>query len=196
MSTLNWPPQVRPGSVSYSIEYDVQIVTMRGGRVDTYGLPGARWVATIGFDNEPDLLRARAEALVASFRGGARRIYMPHFGRPVPNGGLRGAPVLASAVAPGSNTLALANCNAGLVAGDIIGLLTQLHYVEEDVDPAAGAMTVKVSPAPRTAANAGTAVVWNRPNGIWIPKSNVAGPFPYSPAGDRPPFSIELVDVG
>jgi hypothetical protein len=196
MSTIVWPSTITPAAADFGIEYDVQLAVMRSGKVYTYGLPGARWTATITFRNDTkDALRGLVEALVASLRGGARRLSMPHFGRPVPNGTLRGSPTLSSPTTVGANTLPLANCNGGVKAGDILGLGTQLLMAEEDANPSSGNMTVKISPCVRAVYSAGTAVTWNRPTCLWIPKSSVAGPFPYLP-GVRPSFSLELVEAG
>jgi hypothetical protein len=371
MSTIVWPSSVVPAAADFGIEFDVQLNVMRSGRVDTYGLPGARWVATITPKNDNDAGRAAVEAIIVSLRGGARRLQMGHFGRPVPHGTLRGSPVLASPTTVGANTIVLANamganlltypqefdnatwskdtrvtviadsatapdgtltadklietatnalhyigrnltvvagsvatfsvyakaaerylldlrfggagqspqdtaifnlstgtgstttgisaniesvgdgwyrCSltgtweaataaplinlrssaagngeytgdgtsglylwgaqleagtltdydpyATLKAGDLIGLGTQLLMAEETATAdAAGEMTVKVSPAVRAVYSAGTAVVWDHPTILWIPRSSTAGPFPYLP-GYCPQFSIELVEAG
>lgn len=201
MSTIDWPADIKPTAVDFGVEFDVQMSVMRSGRVYTYGLPGARLVATITFAGqvvqgpEDDALRARVEALIVSLRGGARRLSMPHFGRPVPNGTLRGSPVLAAPTTVGANTIQLANCNGGLKAGDWGGLGTQIIMAEESVDPSSGVMTVKISPCVRAVYSAGTAFVWNRPTCLWIPKESTAGPFPYLPVV-RPSFSVEFVEAG
>lgn len=195
MSTIVWPSSVVPAAVDYGIEYDVQINVMRSGRVDTYGLPGARWTATITPKNDNDAGRAPIEAVIVSLRGGARRLSMGHFGRPVPHGTLRGSPVLSAPTTVGANTIAISSANGGVKAGDILGLGTQMLMVEEGADPSSGAMTVKVSPCVRAIYSASTAVVWDHPTMLWIPRSSTAGPFPYLP-GYRPQFSIELVEAG
>lgn len=196
MSTIIWPSSVDVAGVDYAIEFDVQINVMRSGRVDTYGLPGARWTAVVTFPgDDDDVLRGAAEALIVSLRGGARRLSMGHFARPIPNGTLRGSPVLAAPTTEGANTISLTNCNGGVKAGDIGGLGTQLLMAEEDANPSGGNMTVKVSPCVRAVYSAGTAFVWNEPTCLWIPRSSVAGPFPRY-GSKRPEFSIELVESG
>lgn len=195
MTTIYWPANIKVGSVDFGISYDVQINVRRSGGVYTFGLPGARWVATVTFDNDhEEEQRPRIEALIASLRGGARRLSMPHFGRPVPRGTLRGTPVLNTLALPGNNSVQLGQCNGGLYAGDIIGVGGQLLYVEGDASPSGGVMSVNVSPAVRNQVNAGTPVVWNRPEALWIPKDSTAGPFPYKPK-IRPSFSVEFVEV-
>lgn len=193
---ITWPASIVPASADYAIEYDVQMTVMRSGRVYTHGLPGARWVATLSFRAiVDDIGRGAVEALVARLRGGARELIAPHFGRPTPNGTLAGSPQVASAAAAGANTLALKNCNGSLRAGDIIGVGGQLLMVEADVSPSGGNMTVAISPALRSSAAVNAPVAWNRPTTTWIPKTSVAGPFPYLPGRVRPAFSIELVET-
>lgn len=195
MTTIYWPSNIKVGSADYSVEFDVQVNYRRSGGVYTYGLPGARWVSTITFDNDAETLqRPRVEALLMSLRGGARRLSMPHFGRPVPHGTLRGAPILLYATTPGQSYLSLTNCNGGLKAGDIIGVNGQLVMVESDAGPFNGVMTIQISPAIRDGISANTAVVWNRPETLWIPKTSTAGPFPYKPMY-RPSFSVDFVEV-
>lgn len=194
-TTVSWPAALTPGAADYGVEFDVQITAFRSGRIVTFGLPGARWVATITFANDSeDATRPLAEALIVSLRGGSRRLWMPHFGRPIPNGTLRGAPTLRDATTPGQSGLWLTNCNGGLKAGDILGVGGQLLMIEEDANPTGGAMPVLVSPAVRNSNGSGTPVVWNRPVATWIPKSALAGPFPYAPKY-RPGFSVELVEA-
>lgn len=198
MTTIVWPSSLSVvAALDLSIEYDVQLNIARSGTIDTYGLPGARWVATLTFAADKETrYRPQIEALVASLRGGARALSMHHLGRQTPNGTLTGSPTVGTATAKGDNTVALANCNGTLKAGDMIGVGTELFMVEEDATPVSSAMTVKVSPAVRSINAIGTAVVWNKPSILWIPRSNIAGPFPYAPGKVRPGFSLELVERG
>jgi hypothetical protein len=195
MTTIAWPSNVRPGAADFGIEFDVQLTVMRSGRVNTFGLPGARWVATITFDNDhEEEQRPRVEALILSLKGGANQLAMPHFGRPIPRGTLRGSPTLGANVPPGAEIFPILNATGSLLKGDIIGVGGQLLMVVNDAFPANGRIDVQVSPSTRRAYSAGTAVVWNRPTCLWIPKTSTAGPFPYRP-NMRPGFSIELVEA-
>lgn len=197
MTTITMPSDFVYAHADYSIEYDVQMDVARSGKVDTYGLPGARWVVTIGFpDDYETLLRPRFEAFIASLRGGARDLSFGYIGRPVPNGTLTGSPTVGTATAKGDNTIALANCNGTLRAGDIIGVGSEMFMVEDDATPVSSAMTVKVSPAVRSINAVGTAVVWNNPKILWVPRSSVAGPFPFVGGAMRPGFAAEFVERG
>lgn len=196
MSTIAWPDWLRVGPVDYAIEFDVQISVSRNGRVFTYGLPGARWTAQVRFEAELEMMaRPAIEALVVSLEGGANRLQMHHHARPVPNGTLRGSPTVATTAAAGAYSVPLANCNGTVKAGDLLGIASQLVMVMADASPSAGNMTVQIKPALRVAATAGSAVVWNKPTTLWIPKSATAGPFPYLQNKVRPAFAIELVEA-
>lgn len=197
MTTIYWPSELTvAATLDIGIEYDVQMNVGRSGALETYGLPGARFVCTVGLANDKETrYRPRIEALIVSLRGGARLLSMHHLGRPVPLGTLRGSPTLDSPASAGASTLALANCNGTLEAGDLIGLPGQVVFIEASAAPSGGKMTVSISPATRAAHNAGTTVTWNKPPILWIPKSSTAGPFPFMAAGVRPAFSVELVEV-
>lgn len=196
MATIVFPTGLRTGPVDYAIEFDVQISVSRNGRIFTYGLPGARWTCTLTFENELEQMQRPAiEALIVSLEGGANRLQMGHLARPVPNGTLRGSPTLASNVNAGASSLPMTNCNGTVKKGDILGVSGQNVMVMEDATPSGNNMTVAVKPAIRAARTSGTAVEWNKPAVLWIPKSSTAGPFPYLQNKVRPAFSIELVEA-
>jgi hypothetical protein len=196
MAIISFPTDIKIGTCDYGIGFDVQINTMRDGAITTYGLPGARWMAAVGFENELEQMqRPRLEALIVSLEGGANRLQMHHHGRPIPNGTMRGAPTLNANAVAGAKQVQLANVNGTLNRGDLIGILGQLLYVVADATPSGGVMTVEIRPALRVAASIGTAVVWNKPAINWIPRTAIAGPFPYRQSQVRPGFSIELVEV-
>jgi len=197
MAIKTWPATLRISSLDLSCEHDVQLNLYRNGSVDVYGLPGARWAVTLGFDSDVERRqRPQLEALLMSLGGGRNQLSMPaNLGRPVPNGDLRGAPTLQSAVVAGNVSVALTNCNGGLRAGDMIGIVDQVVMVEADVEPSGGNMTVTFNPPLRTSRGSGTPIVWNRPTILWIPRSSIAGPFPYRPGGVRPGLPIELVEI-
>lgn len=196
MSTIVFPSSIRTGPVDYAVEFDVQISVSRSGRIFTYGLPGARWIATVTFEGELEQMnRPEIEAMIVSLEGGANRLQFGHRGRPVPNGTLRGIPTLASNVAAGAYSLPLTGCNGTVKKGDILGLGGQMVMVMADASPSSTNMTVSVKPAIRAAQTSGTAIVWDNPTVLWIPKSPIAGPFPYLQNGVRPSFSIDLVEA-
>lgn len=197
MATITWPSDIKTGPVDYAIEFDVQFSVQRNGRIQTFSLgASARWVCSIRFENDLEhLMRPKIEGLLVKLKGGANRLSMPHWGRPVPNGTLRGTPTLGAAVSAGAESLTLINANGNLKRGDIIGLPGQFVMVVDDANPVLTTLTVNVSPPIRAAHNSGTAVTWNKPTTLWIPRSNIAGPFPYMQNKVRPGFSVELIEA-
>lgn len=195
MATFNWPTGIKVGPVDYAVEFDVQLTIVRSGKIFTYGLPGARWTCTVRYENDA-MIRPAIEAMLINLEGGAHRLSFGHFGRPIPNGTLRGNPTLGAAVVAGATSITIVNANGGLKAGDIIGLPGQFVMVMADINPVATNLNnVQVKPAIRAAHNSGSAITWNRPTTLWIPDSNIAGPFPYEPGGSRPPFSFRFIEA-
>lgn len=195
MAVKTWPAALTTGPVDYACEFDVQMSIYRSGRVTTFGLPGARWTCSLRI--EPDSehrIRPAIEALVMSLEGGANQLSMHHFGRPRPNGTLTGSPTVGSPITKGARSIVMANCNGGLKTGDIIGLPGQFVMVLADATPSFGNMAVSVSPTIRANHNSGTAITWNKPTVLWIPRSNIAGPFPYAQGKFRPGISIDFVE--
>lgn len=194
MATINWPTKIKVGAADYGIEYDVQITTYRNGRITTFVLPGARWVASLRFEN--DLSRPSVEAMLAKLKGGGNRLSMPHWGKPPrPVGTLSSSATVASPITAGAESFTMTNANGGLKEGDIIGLPGQFVMVLDDADPFATNLTANVSPPIRRAHNSGTAVTWNRPTQLWIPRTNIAGPFPYLPGKSYPPITVDFVEA-
>lgn len=194
MAVYPWP-NFKVGPCDFGIQFEVQLSVMRDGRIGSYGLPGYRWVASIRFEPEfEDMQRPAIEAFIVNLEGGAHRFTMHHLARPVPNGTLTGNPTVAAPVIAGATSLQLTNCNGGLKRGDIIGLAGQILMVTADANPTFTNMTVSVKPAVRVAHNSGTPVIWNRPTTTWLPRSSIAGPFPYAQNNVRPGFSWEIVE--
>ncbi len=153
-------------------------------------------MATIAFPIDQESgKRPRVEALIASLRGGANRLSSHHFGRPIPNGSLRGAPTLAATALANQSTLSLQNCNGDLKAGDLIGLPGQVVMIENPAVPVSGAMTVQINPPLRAQHAPSTPVTWNRPQILWVPKDASEIKTPYRAHFFRPGFSIDLVEA-
>lgn len=195
MATKTWPAGLCPASVDVGLRQDVQMTRSRSGKYSTFEMPGASWVMTLTFPNSAEYLdRPRVEALVTSLRGGANRLQAPYFGRPAPNGTLRGAPRLAAAVTAGAGQVTLKDCNGTLRAGDMIGIGGQVVMIESDVSPVAGQMTVAFNPALRGPHAVHTAVAWDAPLITWVLDDKEAVKFPYRPGRYRPSFAIELIE--
>lgn len=196
MAVKYWPEDILVANADIGIKYDVQLTVSRSGSISTYSLPGARWMATISFPIDQESgKRPRIEALLASLRGGANRLSAPHFGRPIPNGSLRGTPSLAVQVLANQSTLSLKNCNGDLKAGDLIGLPGQVVMIESPAVPVSGAMTVQINPPTRAQHAVNTPIAWSRPPILWVPKDSSEIKTPYRAHLFRPGFSIELVEA-
>lgn len=196
MPTINWPTLMKVAAFDYSIAFDVQMVTTRNGRIYTYGLPGARWSVTLTFPNQTEATgRPAVEALLVSLKGGANRLSMPHLGRKLPNGTMRGTPTLSGAVAAGAEQMTLTGVNGTVKAGDFIGVPNQLLMVTADASPTGGNMVVQTEPPLFTGYANGTAITWNAPTTLWIPQNSTAGPFPFASGKSRPGFSVDLVEA-
>jgi len=196
MAIHQWPADIKIGSFDAGVEFDVQFNVMRNGSITTYGLPGGRWVCALGFEPELESMqRPRIEALLVRLEGGANRLQMHHHGRPLPNGSMRGSPTVNFTAAAGSKSVQLTGVNGTLKRGDIIGILAQNVMVMEDTTPSGGNMTVAFSPPLRNTATPGTAVIWDKPKINWIPRTQIAGPFPYRQAQVRPGFSVEFIEA-
>jgi hypothetical protein len=195
MTTVVWPGAMVIGTVDYGNKKNVQFTVARDNSLQSFGLPGARWYCTLGFDADLEFRQRPAlEALIVDLEGGENKLQMPFLWRPVPNGTLRGAPTLAQAASSGARSLQLQNCNGSLKKGDFIGLNGQNFMALDDVSPSGGNMTVRVNSGLRGTASVGTAVVWNRPAILWVPKSATSGPFPYRSAKVRPGFQLDLIE--
>jgi hypothetical protein len=198
MAILAWPSDVRVGTASFSVEYDVQINVMRNGSITTYGLPGARWTCSLSFPPVlEDMQGPAVEALLVGLEGGANRLQMIHWRRPFPRGTLRGVPVVSQNAASGSKQILLGSATTGttLKKGDILGILGQWVMVMADAVAVSNTMTVDIKPPLRNAVTVGTPVTWNKPAINWIPQSPIAGPFHYSPNGVNAGLTIDLVEA-
>jgi hypothetical protein len=195
MTTVVWPSTLVIGTADYGYKKNVQFSFGRDDSARSFALPGGRWYCTLGFD--PDLesrQRPALEALIVDLEGGANQLQMPFLWRQHPNGTLTGSPTLAQAAVSGARSFQLANCNGTLKKGDFIGVNGQNFMVLDDVTPSGGNMTARVNSGLRVAASLGAAVTWDKPAVLWIPRSSVAGPFPYRSARVRPGFQVELVE--
>ncbi len=196
MATITWPTSLQVAAFDYSIAFDVQMVTTRNGRISTYGLPGARWQATLTFgDDQEKGMRPALEALLVSLEGGANRLSLGHLGRKIPNGTMRGSPTLNGAHVAGAKQLALSNVTGTLKAGDIIAVPNQLLMAVADAAPTGGLMVVQTRPALFTGYATAAAVAWNNPSTLWVPTTSTAGPFPFKAGRYRPGFAVSFVEA-
>lgn len=80
MSMLTWPDGLRPASIAWRLEPNTAaFVSPLTGAVQTYELPGARWVADIELDLVSEVKWRAWTALHARLRGQAGRVRLPLF---------------------------------------------------------------------------------------------------------------------
>lgn len=165
------------------------------GSVQTIELPGDRWRVGMGFAAIHAPGQAEREAFWALVRGRVNRIALWHLVRPVPRGTLRGSPTLSASISSGAALLPIqATAGATLAAGDLVGLLDQVHMVVQPaVADGAGAMQVSISPPRRSAAPVGAAVVWDRPKAVFMVEAD-AGVSLGTAYRTGQPFSVDLIE--
>jgi hypothetical protein len=86
MATLNFPTII-PSSVSFGIKYNTQInVSSLSGATQTIEVPGARWVATLSFDDLEAYEGRVMAAFLAELRGASGRFYLQDHSHTTPRG--------------------------------------------------------------------------------------------------------------
>jgi len=173
MAAVSWFASGRESAVvqqDEGMEWDVEIVTFRNGKLTTSSLPGMRWTCGLWIpdDTVANLItRRRIEALFASLRGGAVRLNLWNLLTPKPQGTLQtGTPQVRVTMAAGARTVELKNCNGTLLRGDRIqfGSTGQRVMVTADSGaPVSTNLTVNFEPAARLGAAVDLAVVYDKP---------------------------------
>jgi hypothetical protein len=202
MTTKMWPSTGRAFDAlqfDEGLEWDVEIVAFRNGRVQTSSLPGARWVASLFVPEDAVSYldeRRQLEALLVELRGGAVRIGIWNLLTPKPRGTLQtGSPLVASTMAAGATSVDMKACSGGLKRGDRFqfGATGQRVMVTgADVTPSSGNMTVAFEPQARLGAAIDSAIVYDKPYSAYILREPRLM-FPYRRA-ELPGFTVELVE--
>ena len=130
------------------------------------------WVAQIDLAHNVTLATGTAmEAFFDRLKGSANRIIMPSLKLSLPQGTMRGSPVLQSSVAQLASTIVITTtAYASLLAGDMLGLGSGgqlVRVMANTVADGSGNMTVEVAPRIRTALSAGVAIVYVQPTAAW-----------------------------
>lgn len=164
------------------------------GAVDVVDLIGDGWFWILDFGaRSTDGERDRQRGFFNRFRGGTDLLRCWPFMRPVPRGTLRGSPTLGATVAAGEMTIVVVGSSgATLESGDFLGVTfpdTTTQLVEVHSASGTGTITVVLNAPLRQGANAGSAVVWNKPTAdFWIPSPPS---IPHGP-GVSGGFTVEL----
>jgi hypothetical protein len=155
-----------PGSVSLSLVADVQqLESPLDKTVQTVAKPGARWKASFSYNNLQEADASLMQAFLIKLRGRFNTFPFYPFEQPEPIGTQRGSPVVDGAHAAGATEIDLRDVTNGatLLAGDFIGLGSQLCMVAEDVTFSGTTGTVEITIPMRKALADGVALVWDRP---------------------------------
>lgn len=198
MATISHPTTRlwTPASADFGIRQSVILSTSPlDGQTQTAEVLGARWVCTVTYTAANNGDRAQFEGLFAALRAQVNRLSMGHPLRRLPRGTMRGSPTTSGSTSALSNTVNIAaTTGQTLLAGDMIGIGTQLFMVTANAVSVAGVMTgVNISAPVRTAITAGTAVVWDWPRALWIVNGDSVR-VPLTPVAS-PAFSVDLVEV-
>lgn len=155
MATLPFPAII-PSSVSFGIKYNTQVnVSSLSGATQTIEIPGARWVATLSFDDLEAYEGRVMAAFLAELRGAGGRFYLYDHTHTSPRGAASGAEtVTVNGASQTGNSIITTWSASGtdmLLPGDYIELENkELKVVISAVTVTAGAATITFEPPIRT----------------------------------------------
>ena len=191
MSTYAWPqaPGWWPNRFEMRVLPNTFVFTSQYGKsTQAVDLLGERWRIVLDLPALTDpVLGAAREAFFDRLKGPVNLISIGHLLRTAPQGTVRGAPTLSSAVAQLGNIASIqTTAFATLRAGDHLGLgaAGQLVRVMADAQAdGAGLMSIEFYPRARTLIAANSAVAWAYPqanfrlaaDGVpvaWVPGAN------------------------
>lgn len=167
MTTIALPTGLRPASFSLSLATNQRVnASPFGGSEQAVDLLNDRWMATMELPARTHAQAAAIEAWIASMRGQVNVAAIYHFARPVPRGTARGTILVNGAVAQGASSFAVDGISPStgtLLAGDMLGVGSQLFQVAADVTASGGAATVSIVNRVRTAIADNASVTWSAP---------------------------------
>jgi hypothetical protein len=134
----------------------------------TIEFPGDAWVFGLEYRSMPLREYWNVRSFWLACRGKAHRVRMWVTDHGIPEGTMRGTPILAINHLEGFNNVSLTtHAGATLIPGDFIGVplvngYTQLLLVRTAIN-GSSAITIESTPPLRKNANAGAIVTWNKP---------------------------------
>jgi hypothetical protein len=156
MTILALPNITRvPASIKFSLRPNTASFTSTmNGAMQTTELPGARWYATLNYNNvNGDEVRA-LKAWVNKLSGMAGRFYLYDFSHPTPSGTAAGTPLVSGASQTGRTLITdgwTANQTALFKSGDYFGVNGQLCVITETIaSDGSGNSTLKFEAPLRT----------------------------------------------
>lgn len=193
MAVWDYPAALVPQHMEWrSLKAGVQFTSPFSSATEGVEFPGERWALSLTLPPCRPANGGLAEAFFQRLAGGAERVRLGHFLRPVPKGTMRGTPTLAESAVRGQLTLKLATTGT-LEAGDFFKVGGQLFRAFQACAPVAGVLTVPLVQRVRGALASGAAVEWDRPTALFIMPAMSAG-VAFSP-GVQAGAAAELVEV-
>lgn len=185
MSVYTWPTAVVPRSVQLRLLPAVRLFTSPYNRqTQAVDLMAETWRLQMALPPMTDkTLAGSLEALFDRLKGQVHQVNLWHFGRPAPQGTMRGAPTLSANAAQLANTVSISGTGT-LLAGDMIGIGGQLCRVMADVTLPG---SVEIAPRLRTAKSSGTAVTWDKPTATFMLATPDGVPLVYEPGMQQGP---------
>ena len=171
MSTITLPVAFQPKSVHMTLMANQRVnASPFGGSELSVDLLNDRWLMEIELPDSSQAYGAQIEGFIAAMRGQVNVCALYHFARSAPLGTARGTILVNGAVAQGASSIAIDGISPStgtLLAGDILGIGSQLFMVAADVTAVAGAATVSIANRVRTAIADNAAVTWNAPTALF-----------------------------
>ena len=161
-------PSISPNGVEWQLISNTQSFTSPLDKtVQTLELPGARWMATLSFNNLTDADARILLAFLAALRGQSGRFTMHDHSHPTPSGIATGTPLVAGASQTGGTlvTDGWTPSQTGILkAGDYLGVNGELHMVIADADSdVSGNATFSIEPPLRASPADNAAITVNSP---------------------------------
>lgn len=193
-----WPVLSRtPSRQSWSMAANTQVhVSPFDGSVQTQGLPGAKWITTVEYDNLLPADAAKLSAFLIGLGGRAGRALVSNFGQPRPRGSWSGTPLVAGTPAAGATSITVDGWAPGakLLAGDFFGVGARLYQTAADATAdGSGIMTLTFAPGLRAALLDNAAVTLVNPTTTMMLVDDLQG-WQYAPGSVRS-FVLDFVEV-
>jgi len=167
MTTVALPAGFMPRSCTLTLRANQRVYASPfGGSEQVIDLLNDRWMLSCELPPSRMASGAAIEAFIGAMRGQVNVCALYHFARPAPRGTARGTITTNGTTAQGASSVVLAGISptgGTLLAGDMLGIGSQLFMVAADVTASGGAATVTITGRVRTAITTGTSVVWDKP---------------------------------
>lgn len=176
MITLAFPSLVVPwpDQFDFSLISNTQIFqSPLSGSLQTLELPGARWGATLTFNNVKDDDAATLQAFLTQLRGQANRFSLWNMARPNPRGNIKaGTAATVNGANQTGNQLHTHNWNPGdtiLLPGDLFSVNGELKMITAAATAdGTGAATLQFEPPLRSSPSDAAPITTSQPTATFI----------------------------